>query len=100
MIKMIKMILILFVTIKICFANLIWLRIPQFYVSNYVTNFLDNHQINNCFYKYEDENNLLLKCWKNNQLTNVEITIKIFSKSSTLSKLSSLRLCSNSLAIL
>jgi hypothetical protein len=76
MIKMIKMILILFVTIKTCFANLIWLRIPQFYVSNYVTNFLDNHQINNCFYKYEDENNLLLKCWKNNQLTNVEITIK------------------------
>ena len=73
---MIKIIFTLFILLHTCYANNIWLRIPEFYVSNYVTNFLDNHQINNCFYKFEDEDSLLLKCWKNNQLTNVEINIK------------------------
>lgn len=73
---MIKIIYTLFILLHTSYANNIWLRIPEFYVSNYVTNFLDNHQINNCFYKFEDEDSLLLKCWKNNQLTNVEINIK------------------------
>ena len=56
--------------------NLIWHRIPQFYVTESVNNFLDDHQINNCFYKFQDEDTLLLKCWRNNQLVDVSINIK------------------------
>ena len=56
--------------------NLIWYRIPQYFVDSYVTNFLNNHQINNCFYKYEDSDTLLLKCMRNNKLVNVNINIE------------------------
>jgi hypothetical protein len=56
--------------------NLIWARIPKFYVDDYVTNFINNHHINNCFYKLENEDSLLLKCWRNNKLFDVEISIK------------------------
>ena len=60
-----------------CYAdNLIWYRIPKFYVSDSVNNFLDNHKINNCFYKFEDEDTFLLKCWRNNKLVDVEINIQ------------------------
>ena len=55
--------------------NLIWLRIPKFYVDNYVVNFLNNHQINDCFSKFENENTLLLKCWRNNNLVDIQIKI-------------------------
>lgn len=56
--------------------NLIWYRIPQFYVADSVNNFLNNREINNCYYKFEDEDTFLLKCWKNNKLVDVEISIK------------------------
>jgi hypothetical protein len=56
--------------------NLIWYRIPQFYVTESVNNFLNQHKINNCFYKFEDDYTLLLKCWRNNQLVDVSINIK------------------------
>lgn len=56
--------------------NLIWYKIPHFYVSGYVNNFLDNRKINNCFYKFEDEDTLLLKCWRDKKLVDVEISIK------------------------
>ena len=56
--------------------NLIWLRIPKFYVDDYVTNFINSHHINNCFYKLENEDSLLLKCWRNNKLIDIEINIK------------------------
>ena len=56
--------------------NLIWYRIPQHFVENYVTNFLNNHHINNCFYKYEDSDTLLLKCMRNNKLVDVNINIE------------------------
>ena len=57
-------------------ANNIWLRIEHFFVKDSVYNFLDNHQINNCFYKYLDEDTLLLKCWRNNKLVDVSINIQ------------------------
>lgn len=56
--------------------NLIWYRIPEYFVDSYVINFLNNHQINNCYYKYENENTLLLKCMINNNLVDVNINIK------------------------
>ena len=56
--------------------NLIWARIPKFYVDNYVINFINNNRINNCFYKLENDDHLLLKCWRNNKLIDVEISIK------------------------
>ena len=54
----------------------IWLRIEHFFVKDSVYNFLDNHQINNCFYKFQDEDTLLLKCWRNNKLVDVSINIE------------------------
>jgi len=56
-------------------ANNIWLRIPPFFVKDSVYGFLENHQINNCFYKLEDQDTLLLKCWRNNKLVDVTINI-------------------------
>lgn len=56
--------------------NLIWYRIPEYFVDTYVTNFLKNHNINNCYYKYEDQDTLLLKCMRNNNLINVNINIE------------------------
>lgn len=58
------------------YENLIWVRIPKFYVRESVNHFLDNRQINDCFYKFDDKDTLLLKCWRNNKLVDVEITIK------------------------
>lgn len=74
---MIKTIL-LFLLSVCCKANenLIWYRIPQFYVADSVNNFLNNREINNCYYKFENEDTFLLKCWKNNKLVDVEIYIK------------------------
>ena len=52
-----------------------WSRIPQYFVNKRVTNFLDEHRITNCFEFLETPTNLLLKCWKNNRLTDVSIEI-------------------------
>jgi hypothetical protein len=57
-------------------GNNIWLKIQQFFVKDSVYNFLDNHQINNCFYKFQDEDTLLLKCLRNNKLVDVSINIE------------------------
>ena len=56
--------------------NLIWARIPKFYVDDSVNNFLNHRQIINCYYKFEDDDTFLLKCWRNNKLVDVEISIK------------------------
>lgn len=54
----------------------IWSRIPKFYVDNRVNYFINKRGITNCFEFQESENNLLLKCWKNNKLTDVSIMIQ------------------------
>ena len=53
----------------------IWTRIPNFYVKNRVNHFINKNRINNCYEFQETPNSLLLKCWRNNKLTNVEIKI-------------------------
>ncbi len=71
-------ILLLFLMFICCKANenLIWYRIPEFYVADSVNNFLNNREINNCYYKFEDEDTFLLKCWRNNKLVDVKISIQ------------------------
>ena len=50
-------------------------RIPQNFVATSVYNFLKDNNINNCFAFKESNSQLLLKCWRYNELTNVEINI-------------------------
>ena len=56
--------------------NFIWYKIPEYNVASSVNHFLDYNLINNCFYKLQNEDTLLLKCWRNEKLVNVEISIK------------------------
>ena len=53
----------------------IWLRIPPHYVDSRVSGFLNENRIINCFEFRETETNLLLKCWRDNKLTDVSINI-------------------------
>jgi hypothetical protein len=53
----------------------LWTRIPQFYVDNRVQQFINQNRITNCFEYQETETNLLLKCWRDNKLTDVSIEI-------------------------
>ena len=53
----------------------VWQRIPQYFVSNRVVGFLNENWITNCFEYVETETNLLLKCWRDNKLTDVSIEI-------------------------
>ena len=50
-------------------------RIPQYFVADAVYGFIQDNKLNNCFEFLEDDNQLLLKCWKDNKLTDVEINI-------------------------
>tara|TARA_B110000495_G_C22946736_1_gene554276 strand:+ start:688 stop:954 length:267 start_codon:yes stop_codon:yes gene_type:complete len=52
-----------------------WLRIPQHYVDSRVSGFLNENRIINCFEFRGTETNLLLKCWRDNKLTDVSINI-------------------------
>lgn len=52
-----------------------WMRIPPYYVDSRVSSFLNENRIVNCFEFKESETNLLLKCWKDNKLTDVSINI-------------------------
>ena len=70
--------LIIFLSLLICVgANKprLWTRIPQFYVDNRVQQFINQNRITNCFEYQETETNLLLKCWRDNKLTDVSIEI-------------------------
>ena len=50
-------------------------RIKKFRVTDVVDDFLIRNDIINCF-KKEEEEALFLKCWRNNELVNVEIFIE------------------------
>ena len=50
-------------------------RIKKFRVTDVVDDFLIRNDITNCFKKEEGEA-LSLKCWRNNELVNVEIFIE------------------------
>ena len=51
------------------------MRIPPDYVDSRVSGFLNENRIVNCFEFRETETNLLLKCWRDNKLTDVSINI-------------------------
>ena len=53
----------------------VYLRIPQHFVHDRVIQFLNTNRINDCFEFEESPTNLLLKCWRENQLVNVDINI-------------------------
>ena len=53
----------------------LYTRIPQYLVDDRVSNFLNQNRITNCFEFGESETNLLLKCWRDNKLTDVSIDI-------------------------
>lgn len=53
----------------------VYMRIPPHFVNNRVIEFLNTNRINNCFEFKESPTNLLLKCWRENQLVNVNINI-------------------------
>jgi len=53
----------------------LYTRIPQYLVDDRVSNFLNQNRITNCFEFSESETNLLLKCWRDNKLTDVSVDI-------------------------
>ena len=53
----------------------LYTRIPQFFVYDRVKIFLDQNLITNCYEFRESPTNLLLKCWRDNTLVNVDISI-------------------------
>jgi hypothetical protein len=53
----------------------LWTRIPKFCVDDRITSFLNQNRITNCFEFRETDTNLLLKCWRDNELTDVSIDI-------------------------
>lgn len=53
----------------------IWNKIPKYFVKETVYQFLNENMITNCYYYKEYEEQLLLKCWKNNHLADVTIQI-------------------------
>jgi len=53
----------------------LWIKIPKYEVDNSVSDFLEAHQINDCFY-IEEGNTLLLKCLVEDKLMDVTISIK------------------------
>ena len=80
LIYMIKIIIICYCLLSL-FYNVVsykprlYTRIPTFFVYDRVKVFLNKNQINNCFEYRESPTNLLLKCWRDNQLVNVDINI-------------------------
>ena len=54
----------------------VYTRIPKYFVYEKMENFLKYNGIYDCFYYEESENNLLLKCSRNNKLVDVDIFIK------------------------
>ena len=76
--KIFLFILLLFTSANAVFQNdrvRIWEKIPQFFVYYRVSNFLNENRITNCFEFTETPTNLLLKCWRDNKLTDVSIDI-------------------------
>jgi len=53
----------------------VWSRIPQYYVYDRTRGFMNENGITNCFEYIEEQNYLRLKCWRKNQLMNVDIRI-------------------------
>ena len=74
---MIKQIIILYFLFTMTTGNQvrIYERIPRNYVANTIYYFVKENDINDCFSYREDYDHLLLKCLRDGELLNVEITI-------------------------
>ena len=67
--------LIFFLLVQIVAANL-YCKIPKFGVGDEVAKHLNDLELVDCF-KRQQGDDLYLKCWKDNELYNVDITIYV-----------------------
>ena len=74
--KVFVILFMLFLSVMAADKPRLWTRIPKFYVYERVKYFMNSNGINICFEFQETENNLLLKCWRNDKLTDVSIIIE------------------------
>ena len=58
----------------------VWDRIPPYFVDQRVVGFINQNRITNCFEYVESPTILLLKCWRDNKLTDVSIEINPSNK--------------------
>lgn len=80
MIKYILLLLFCLICNVHCDKPRVWERIPQYFVDHRVSSFLNQNRITNCFEYVESPTNLLLKCWRDNKLTDVSIEINPSNK--------------------
>ena len=77
----IKYIFILFTILQSIYAlsykPRLYSRIPKYYVHDRIYNFLQQNRINNCYEHLEEQTVILLKCYNNNKLVDVEISINL-----------------------
>ena len=66
--------LLLFAIILAVFGQL-YMRVEPFMVSERIIQFLENHNIDNCFEKIVGENELHLKCLRDSALVDVRIYV-------------------------
>tara|TARA_B100000686_G_scaffold313886_1_gene359548 strand:+ start:774 stop:953 length:180 start_codon:yes stop_codon:yes gene_type:complete len=57
-------------------SPLLWKKLQN--ITHFINIFLNNQQINNCFGAIPHNDLLLLKCWQNNQLIDIQLTLSYF----------------------
>jgi len=72
-----RFIIIIYLLLMICNADKprLWTRINDGLVGHKIIDFLNINRINNCFEYVESPTYLKLKCWRDNQLTDVNLKI-------------------------
>jgi|TARA_B110000444_G_scaffold248467_1_gene272346 hypothetical protein len=75
--KLLIILLFLFLNVINCNRVRIYERIERNYVAEKVFNFLNENEINDCFSFREDYDHLLLKCLRDDEVFDVDITIKM-----------------------
>ena len=71
---MFKNIILLLLIIPI--TGQLWSRIPKFEVNNYVLDFLNSNQINDCFFRLETDT-IYLKCLRDIELIDIKILLNL-----------------------
>jgi hypothetical protein len=75
--KLLIILLFLFLNVINCNRVRVYERIERNYVAEKVFNFLNENEINDCFSFREDYDHLLLKCLRDDEVFDVDITIKM-----------------------
>ena len=75
--KLLIILLFLFLSVINCNRVRVYERIERNYVAEKVFNFLNENEINDCFSFREDYDHLLLKCLRDDEVFDVDITIKM-----------------------